>query len=67
MASDPANRELLAQQAGNNRLLKALSSALDAHPLPPFEVLARYLAPGGGLVVNDETGFHMVSFTLKRN
>ena len=54
-------------KTGNNPLFKALSSALEKHPLPPFEILARYFAAGGGMVVNGDTGFHMTSFTLKRN
>jgi hypothetical protein len=34
--------------------------------LPPFEVLQRYLAPGGTVVVDDETGLHYTDFSLRR-
>lgn len=66
LATDPANRERLARQSGTNPLFKALNSALANHPLPPLEVLTKYLAPGGGLTVNDATGFHVTGFVLKR-
>jgi hypothetical protein len=29
-------------------------------------VLAKYLAPSGSMIVNDETGYHYMAFTLKR-
>ena len=35
-------------------------------PLPPFPVLAQYLAPGGGMLTSDETGIHYTGFVLKR-
>jgi hypothetical protein len=39
---------------------------LEQHPLPPFEVLQRYLAPGGTVVVDDDTGLHYTDFSLRR-
>jgi hypothetical protein len=59
-------RDRLATGAENNQALKALQTALKDNPLPPFAVIAKYLAPGGSLLTNDETGFHFTAFTLKR-
>jgi len=50
----------------NNPFLKNVNQALKDNPLPAFSVLAKYFAPGGGMMVNDETGYHYMSFTLKR-
>jgi hypothetical protein len=66
LATSDTTRQRLASQAENNQFFRALNDALKDNPLPPFSVLARYLAPGGGLLTNDETGFHYTSFTLKR-
>jgi hypothetical protein len=48
------------------RLFQTLDGALKQNPLPPFEVLRRYLAPGGAMLVDDATGLHYMSFTLRR-
>ena len=50
----------------NNPFLKNVNKAMKDNPLPPFSVLAKYFAPGGGMIVNDETGYHYMAFTLKR-
>jgi hypothetical protein len=59
-------RRNLSSGAANNEFLRTIDSALQEHPLPPFSVLAKYLAPGGGMLTNDESGFHLLTFTLKR-
>jgi hypothetical protein len=56
----------LSRQAENNEFFKRLDDSLKAHPLPPFAVIAKYLAPSGAMVTQDETGFHYMTFTLKR-
>ncbi len=50
----------------NNDFLRNVNKALKDNPLPAFSVLAKYFAPGGGMVVNDETGIHYMTFTLRR-
>ncbi len=50
----------------DNPLFKNLNKALEDNPLPPFEVIAKYLAPSGGVLLNDETGLHYTGFTLRR-
>jgi hypothetical protein len=51
---------------GNNRFLKSINSALESHPLPPFETLRQYLSPSGTIITDDETGIHYMNFGLKR-
>ena len=43
----------------------ALADALDANELPPFEVLAPYFGPGGGILYDTDTGYHAIGFTLR--
>jgi hypothetical protein len=59
-------RKRLSEQGSKNRFFGSVNQALKDNPLPPFSVLAEYLAPGGGMLVNDETGIHYMTFTLKR-
>jgi len=66
IAAAEATRQRLSQGAENNRFFRAVNDALRDHPLPPFAVLARYLAPSGSLLTDDETGLHYTSFTLRR-
>jgi len=66
IATAETTRQRLSQGAENNRFFRAVNDALRDHPLPPFAVLARYLAPSGSLLTDDETGLHYTSFTLRR-
>lgn len=66
LARSEGIRSRLKTQAKNNRFFKNVDDALTANPLPPFAVLAQYLAPSGGLVTSDETGFHYMAFSLRR-
>ena len=66
LIASETNRQRIAAGAENNRFLRAVNDALEENPLPPFSVLAEYLAPGGGMMTNDETGLHYMAFTLKR-
>jgi len=66
LASAENTRTRLAEQADKNRFFGSLNQALSQNPLPPFAVLAEYMAPAGGMIVNDETGIHYMTFTLKR-
>jgi len=63
--SDDTKRNL-SRQAEQNEVFKRLDDSLKEHPLPPFPVIAKYLAPTGGMMTQDETGFHYMTFTLKR-
>ncbi len=66
LARDPKNRERLREVADNNGFFQALLAALDKHELPPFSVISKYLAPSGGYLVDDETGLHYMTFSLRR-
>ncbi|HUG69485.1 MAG TPA: DUF3352 domain-containing protein, partial [Pirellulaceae bacterium] len=67
LATASSTQSRLAAASENNRVFRALNGALTNNPLPPFAVLARYLAPGGALVTDDETGIHYTAFTLRRD
>jgi hypothetical protein len=66
LAMSENTRQRLSERADRNRFFGTLNQALKDNPLPPFSVLAEYLAPGGGMIVSDETGIHYMTFTLKR-
>jgi hypothetical protein len=46
-------------------MLGALAELLEQNKLPPFEVLAPYFAPGGGILYDTENGYHGISFSLR--
>ncbi len=66
LATAESSRNRLSRAAQDSAFFRAIDSALQEHPLPPFSVIAQYLAPAGGVLVSDETGFHYVAFALKR-
>jgi hypothetical protein len=63
--SDSARRSI-ARQAEGNEFFRRLDESLRENPLPPFAAVAKYLAPSGSMMTQDETGFHYTSFSLKR-
>lgn len=67
LATADATRQRLTRAAQANAFFRTLDDALQEHPLPPFSVLSQYLAPAGAVMISDETGFHYVSFSLKRD
>ena len=67
LAASESIRDQLNARADSNPFFRALNGVLQENPLPPFAVVAQYLAPGGGMVVNDATGFHYMAFTLRRD
>jgi hypothetical protein len=67
LATAPNTRRRLEEAAPTNAAFRALNEALKANPLPPFSDIAKYLAPGGGMMVSDETGIHYTAFSLKRD
>lgn len=66
MANAERTRDRLRQAAENNPFFRNVQDALEKNPLPPFAVLQQYLAPGGAMVLDDESGIHYMAFTLKR-
>lgn len=67
LATADTTRNRLQQAGQTNRAWDALDGALSTHPIPPFEVIAKYLAPGGSMMISDSSGFHLVSFGLRRD
>jgi hypothetical protein len=59
-------REQLSRRAAENDFMSGVERALRDNPLPPFAVLQQYLAPGGGMITDDETGIHYMGFALRR-
>lgn len=66
IAAADSTRERLSSQAESNPFFKRLDQTMKDNKLPPFSVLSRYLAPGGGMLTSDETGFHYTTFSLRR-
>jgi hypothetical protein len=66
MINADSTRESLKKQAEKNPFFKLLDTTLQNNPLPPFEVIRQYLAPGGSMAVDDSSGLHFMSFTLRR-
>lgn len=66
IANAEMTRQRLSQGAENNRFFRAVNDALRDNPLPPFAVLARYLAPSGSLLTDDDSGLHYTAFTMRR-
>ena len=55
---------------GDSNFLKNardLQDRLTENPLPEFEKLENYLTPSGGFVTDDDTGLHMLFFSLKQD
>ena len=67
LATAPTTRRRLDELAANNQAMKALNDALRDNPLPPFAVIAKYLAPAGGMLISDASGLHYTTFGLKRD
>ncbi|MCH8048351.1 MAG: DUF3352 domain-containing protein [Planctomycetes bacterium] len=59
-------RTALANRREGNRFLGGVEKALNENPLPPFDVLKKYLSPGGSVLTDDPTGLHWMAFSLKR-
>lgn len=58
-------REKIDENKDGRPMLTALAEALEQNKLPPFEVLAKYLSPGGGIIYDTDSGYHGISFSLR--
>lgn len=59
-------KQRLGEAAQQDPFWKRIQEALEKNPLPPFEVLQQYLAPGGAMILDTQTGLHYTGFTLQR-
>jgi hypothetical protein len=66
LATDPDNIDNIEKMSENNPFFQAIVAALKGKKLPPFEVIAKYLAPGGAFVIDEETGLHYTGFSMRR-
>jgi hypothetical protein len=66
LATADSTREGLQRRSEDNPFLKDLNKALHDNPLPPLSVLQKYVAPGGAVLISDQTGIRYTSFTLRR-
>jgi hypothetical protein len=66
LALSEGARKGMKKEAEHNPFFKWLNTGMESNPLPPFEALRKYLAPGGSIIIDDETGIHYMYFTLKR-
>lgn len=66
IVDNPMARESIQQAAENRPVMRAINESLEAHELPAAEDLERYFAPSGGFIVDDQTGLHLISFSLRR-
>jgi hypothetical protein len=65
LLTSPKTREQLNENKAKNPVLAALAETLEQNQLPPFDVLAPYFAPGGGILYDTDNGYHAISFTLR--
>ncbi len=66
LATSDESRQTLRQRGDRVKLFKILATALDKSTIPPWEEFAKYISPTGSMVVDDESGVHYMSFSLKR-
>jgi hypothetical protein len=66
LATADRTRELLRRRAERNAFFGSVQAALEKNPLPPFAVLQQYLAPGGAMIIDDDSGIHYTAFSLRR-
>jgi hypothetical protein len=66
LATNPANIDSLESMSESFPFVQALVTALKGNKLPPFEVIAKYLAPGGAFIIDEETGLHYTGFSMRR-
>jgi hypothetical protein len=66
LASAEQTRKRLAEAGEDNKFFRSIGGVLERNPLPPFSTLAKYIAPAGTAIINDDTGIHYVSFSLRR-
>lgn len=67
MARSQQVRDELAASDENNPVLQGLRRVVEGDRLPPFEVVEKYLAPGGASLVDTPTGLHYTLFRLRRD
>ena len=57
-------QKVLGSAAEGNKYWSGLKTRLDENPLPEYEQLEKYFSQSGGFMSDDDTGLHMLLFTL---
>ena len=65
LANTDQTKEVLNSMAKDNKYVSGVMQRLDENPLPEFDQLERYFSQSGGYMSDDDTGLHMLFFTLK--
>jgi hypothetical protein len=66
LANSEQTRKQLAKQGEENEFFGKVGDVLDRNPLPPFEVIAKYFSPSGAMMVEEETGWQYIDFSLRK-
>jgi hypothetical protein len=66
LANSDDARKALQQRADTSVFFNVLNLGLDKNPLPPWDVIAHYLAPEGTMLIDEDSGIHYMSFALRR-
>ena len=64
LANTDQTQEVLNSAAEDNKYIAGIKQRLDENPLQ-FEQLEKYFSQSGGYMSDDDTGLHMLFFTLK--
>ena len=60
-----STRERMTLWSEDNPFIRTVNTALNDNPLPDYEEISRFIAPGGGIITDDDTGIHYIGFALK--
>jgi len=64
LANTDQTKKVLNRVAEDNKYVAGFKQRLDDNPLE-FEQLGKYFSQSGGFMSDDDTGLHMLFFTLK--
>ncbi len=65
IANSEGTRGFLETAAEENRYAEGVLRAIEDNPLPDFEEIKHYFPPQGAFITDDDTGYHMMTFSLK--
>ena len=57
--------EMIQEAALDNPILSRLMERGMDNPLPDFEQIRQYFPPQGSFITDDETGYHILAFSIK--
>lgn len=66
-ATSDESREALNQMAEFSGFLGGVRDVLDEVDMPPLETFLKYVKPSGSVLIDTDTGWHMMSFSFKRS